>query len=242
MDKLIFNGEGWPLTQESLEQIEKAYAKPITGLTKALGDNLILTGLEDDGNGGLTAGYIVFNQELLPFEAGVEQANAVVVEETVNANYDNDGDGNFGTNAPVWKKRYAKFAAAGSGVADIDFSTLRRYRAGVEKKGIIQIKPNDQTVAASGDFSSIVPTNEVTLVYSQTYEVFFTENMNTDDYLIYFSLNNSSTGGFPMSFNVYEKRNDGFKFSLFRALADSTDISLQDVEVTQNYEVSIFKR
>ena len=160
MDKLVFSGEGWPLTQEALKQIETAYKQPLDGLTKALGDNLILTGLEDDGNGGLTAGYIVFNGELLPFQAGDPQNNAVIIEETFTANYDNNGDGVFGTNAPVWKRRYAKFAAAGSGVANIDFSSLRRYRSsGLLLSGEIVLNLNS-SYTVSGDLASITVSNE----------------------------------------------------------------------------------
>jgi len=148
MDILTFEGEGWPLVQEALKFIEAAYQEPFKAVAKSLGEGyLIISGVEDQGNGTVNAGYVLIDGEIMPFLAGSIGANVVIVQETVEANYDNNGDGNFVNQAPVWKKRYAKFGLAGTGEETVAFSNFERLdtqqqimnKTKFVKKGSVQL-------------------------------------------------------------------------------------------------------
>ena len=153
MDQLIFSQEGWPLVQESVLFIEQMFKKPIEALGQSVGDNVIIFGVEEN-NGAVSPGYVVHNGELLPFIAGNLGENVVIVEETTEANYDTNNDGNFTNLAPVWKKRYAKFGLAGTGVEDIPFADFERiealkdlkYRPDFLHQGKININFSDPTL------------------------------------------------------------------------------------------------
>jgi hypothetical protein len=157
MEQLIFQGEGWPLVQESVLFIEQMFKKPIEALGKALGDSVIIHGVEND-NGVVSAGYILHNGELLPFMAGNLGANVVIVEETTEAGYDTEGTGNYTDQAPIWKKRYAKFGLAGTGVENVafaDFERLQNLHAKPQFLKTGKMIKNQNTFAVTGDFVSV---------------------------------------------------------------------------------------
>lgn len=190
MDQLIFQQEGWPLVQESIKQIERAYTEPLTGLGKILGDNVILSGLnaisDGQGNTSVSPGYVVIGGEILPFEAGIEQTRVIVVEEITEANYDVNGDNVFNSQAPVWKKRYAKFGSGAGSIAFSEFTRLDKLNDKVKflKKGYAKLTSFSELPAQNpppptsvvGDFTAIQEMPEDPLQPSaKRFKIYFTE-------------------------------------------------------------------
>jgi len=162
MDKLVISGEGFPLTQETLLFKENQFQEPMKALTRALGNNVIVSGMNilSVGSGGsliTSDGFVIINNELLPFRGGSQQqANVVVIEETTNAGYDTQGNGNFDSQAPVWKKRWAQFGAIGMGISDTPYSSLTRLQNSLQLQ-------NSSTVVKKGDAELRCNNNQPTL-------------------------------------------------------------------------------
>ncbi|MGB1307546.1 MAG: hypothetical protein ACPG6B_01450 [Oceanihabitans sp.] len=165
MDKLIISGNGFGGTNEFLTFLENLSAEQITGLVAALGNNVIVTGMVPD-NGSLTSGFLIYNNELLPFEASAIGATIVIEEIITEAGYDIANTGNFSTILPVWKTRKAKFGSPGDPnvVASFSFTNLTRLTTMQQLRdtkleslleGQLNIIWNLQTV-------SLLPTGEFT--------------------------------------------------------------------------------
>ncbi len=139
MDKLIFSAQGFPGAIELLEFLESASHDQINALVKALGNNVIFDGVVDN-EGNSSAGWIVYNNEILPFEASATGETVVIVETVTEAAYDSSQTGNFNQILPVWKKRKAKFGNAGDAgvVASFTFDTLTRVRSLKTLDGLLQ--------------------------------------------------------------------------------------------------------
>ncbi|MBV7268356.1 hypothetical protein [Winogradskyella luteola] len=169
MDKLIISGQGFPGANEYLAFAESSSHDQINAIVRAIGDNVIFDGVVDD-NGNTSAGWIIYNNEILPFEASETGETVVIIETVTEAAYDTSQTGNFNQILPVWKNRKAKFGDPGDAgvVASFDFGTLNRIRtvktldglleqATEEILGLNEIATQDETNDNDNDTHVITP-------------------------------------------------------------------------------------
>lgn len=129
MNKYIAQGEGFPGDNEFLMLIQSIIGE-VSQLATLGGANYILKGCEVNGT-NVSAGWIVLDGEILPFEAG-QLGTKVAIEETIenavyleDANQDGQGD-----SKPTYFYRKAVFSASGAyNWSDIDkepFASIKR--------------------------------------------------------------------------------------------------------------------
>jgi hypothetical protein len=214
MDRMIISAAGYPGSSEWLSFIENQSIEQIEGLVKTIGDNVIVSGVVDD-NGTSSSGYIIFNNELLPFESSPTGATINIIETVTSAGYDTAEDDSFDEVLPVWKTRKAKF----SEVADTDvvdsfqFDTLERLETLISLKNKLSIKRsgnikltkiagNPIEMIVVGDFvnaellSSDVQNIRLRLTFAEI----------EGDYFPFFNiLNDDSTNTGLMNFAIHEQ-------------------------------------
>jgi hypothetical protein len=119
MDKLNISATGYPLTNDTARALNEMSKHPTEALAASLGQFTIISGVVDDGT-NLSAGYITYDGELLPFIAGASQPNIEVVEVVTDGFYDD------GTTVakPVRTVRYAQGTANGAARPISDFKRL----------------------------------------------------------------------------------------------------------------------
>lgn len=129
MDKLIISGTGLPGAIELLEFKQDSIHAMIDSIVKAIGNNVIFDGVEDN-EGNTSAGWIIYNNEILPFVESATGETVVIKEVITTAAYDDTQTGNFSQIQPIWKKRHCEFGDPGDAdvVASFSFETLTRVR------------------------------------------------------------------------------------------------------------------
>ncbi|HAX15702.1 MAG: hypothetical protein CMF34_01775 [Leeuwenhoekiella sp.] len=122
MNKLEIQGSGFPGTNKTWRFV-RDMINDVHKLTALGGQNYIVTGCTVNG-GQVSAGYVVINGELLPFEAGALAADVIIVETVENTTYleDLDQDGQ-GDEKQTYFTRVARF---GSGAGSVAWNTLER--------------------------------------------------------------------------------------------------------------------
>lgn len=169
MDKLVISGLGFPGSNEYLEFSEASSHDQINAIVKALGNNVIFDGVIDD-NGNSSSGWIIYNNEILPFEASATGDTVVIIETITTAAYDTSQTGNFNDVLPAWKKRKAKFGATIEvGVVDsFDFEELTRLnnlqiinglliQATEERLGLVEIPTQEEANSNDNDTHALTP-------------------------------------------------------------------------------------
>ncbi len=123
MDEIKFQQPtGFKVQNKTFEFLQNAYQSAIGHLCKMYGDNLILYGCELVGS-SRTAGAVVINGELLPFEASPDNDKILIEETTQTVQYKS------GELLPAYYTRKAKCSSTGT----IDFSDLQRITTGRKK-------------------------------------------------------------------------------------------------------------
>ena len=108
---------GFPLRTDSvLGFMQEGYSDLAVAMVAIMGNNVIISGVENDGT-GLTQGWIIYDGELLPFLAGAASEYFSIVSEGTDFLFK---DGNLKT------VRFTKYAT--SAVTGIEISTLKRIR------------------------------------------------------------------------------------------------------------------
>jgi hypothetical protein len=87
MDRIELEDTGFPYSAQTLRFMQEAFTRPLADLCKAHGSNFIAWGCDVSG-GSITAGAIVVDGELLPFEAGVYNAKFKIEESSTNVVYE----------------------------------------------------------------------------------------------------------------------------------------------------------
>ena len=129
MDNLQSHTGGFPLETETLDFLQEQ-SKLVMALS-ALGgtDTYILSGVKIE-NTNITAGYIVYNGEVIPFRAGKVGAQVSIYEATENVTYqedaDNDGEGD---SKVAYTRREARIGTGG--VVTFDLSDLKPFVEGI---------------------------------------------------------------------------------------------------------------
>ncbi len=86
MNRIDIKEGGFPLNTDTLEFMQSAYSKSIKALAAIGGDNYILIGCEELGQ-GFRDGFVVINGELLPFKGGTYRDFVRIVESSDTAFY-----------------------------------------------------------------------------------------------------------------------------------------------------------
>jgi hypothetical protein len=128
MDKLMTSDTGFPGTTETFDRINEMAKQPTEALALAMGDLTIISGVVDDGT-NITDGYVIIDNELLPFEGAATQTNVEIIEIITEAFYDN----NTTVELPIYKKRFARPAAGGSYLLE-DFKRINKLHNTVSIK------------------------------------------------------------------------------------------------------------
>lgn len=92
--------------QDTLKYMQDAYASNFDLLAKFVGDKVILDGVVDDGS-NVSAGWISYNGELIPFTGGAKQSNVLVQDVGTDELYDD------GIERPFYYAKTAKMVNAG---------------------------------------------------------------------------------------------------------------------------------
>jgi hypothetical protein len=186
MDRIINSASGYPLSDEWLAFFENQSIEQIEGLVKAIGNNVIVSGVIDD-NGTSSSGYIIYNNELLPFDGGSTGTTVNIIETVSSEGYDTAEDDSFDEVLPVWKTRKAKFLDPGDVgvVATFSFNSLSRLEGVTDLASRLQLLKSgtittlistefSDTAIATGDFigASILPSSED---YIQIIKIHFLE-------------------------------------------------------------------
>jgi microcystin-dependent protein len=125
MDYLKLESGGFPLTTKTFEFLHKAHEDAINALTAFGGETYILKGVEVSA-GNVSAGSIVYQGEILPFEASEEHATVSIIEtiEKIPYNEDLDTDGSLDLK-DGYVTRYAICGTGFDEVATFNFSELK---------------------------------------------------------------------------------------------------------------------
>lgn len=98
---------GFPLTQDTMEFIQKSYNDVLGVFTGIAGKYIILTGLTETTPNNFTNGWVIVDGEIVPFVGGIGQPSVVVTQTTENYTFrDNSVH-------PVIIQRVAGFAVSG---------------------------------------------------------------------------------------------------------------------------------
>ena len=112
--------DGYPLTQDTLDFMQKSYRDAIAAMAGLMGNLVIVSGVADLGaNWG--DGWVVMNGELLPFVGGVKAARVIVEEITGTETFAN------ASVQTVLYTRRARLASVG-GDAFADFVRLTNMK------------------------------------------------------------------------------------------------------------------
>lgn len=169
MDKLNVSAQGFPASNEYLLFAESSSHDMINAIVKSIGNNVIFDGVVDT-EGNTSAGWIIYNNEILPFEASATGETVVIIETVTSAAYDSSQAGTFDEILPVWTKRKAKFGDPGDAgvVASFAFDTLTRVRnlqtldgllqqATEETLGLVEIATQTEANTTDDDTHAITP-------------------------------------------------------------------------------------
>lgn len=110
----LTNLGGFPMTQYTLDFMQKSYRESLGALARLVGSAVIVSGMEETGS-TVANGWISYNGELLPFIGGPKQSTWIVEELAESRKFADLVDRN------VYFTRQARFAAGG-----IAYSSLQR--------------------------------------------------------------------------------------------------------------------
>lgn len=228
MDRIVISGQGYPMTNEWHAFLEGIAVNQITGLVKAIGNNVIVSGMTNTG-GTIADGWLIHNNELLPFQSGALDTTIVIVETVTSAGYDTAEDDSFDEVLPVWKTRVAKFGDPGDEgvVGSFSYSILTRIESlknllsklSFKKSGQVTITYSDgtpQNAVATGDF---IGAEILAGASSNTFtRVRLTFEAITGDYEALMNFD-TSEGGYNgiLNLSVYEKTSTSITVDIKRA-------------------------
>lgn len=143
MGKFIISASGYPADLDLLRRINDNSNSVTKSVASAVGDNTIISGVESDST-NISAGFIVYNGELLPFRTGVLQSRFKVVTFQHTGFY----DGNPNTQV-TYEEKWAEPTADPSGVLISSLFRIRALKDGVAHLG-------SATATIQGDGSGLV--------------------------------------------------------------------------------------
>lgn len=107
MNKIQLEENGFPFSAVSVRFLQESAADGIKNLAKAFGSDCILYGCEVSGT-SISAGAVVVNGEVIPFEAGTYNAKFTISETTTSVTYQDN------VQRPAYITRVARCSASGA--------------------------------------------------------------------------------------------------------------------------------
>lgn len=107
MNKIVLEDNGFPFSATAVRFLQTAASDGIKNLAKAFGEDCILFGCDVNGN-AISAGAIVVNGEVIPFEAGTYNAKFTIEETTASVTYKDN------VQRAAYYTRVARCSATGS--------------------------------------------------------------------------------------------------------------------------------
>ncbi|WP_026725555.1 hypothetical protein [Flavobacterium sasangense] len=125
-NKLIVSATGFPGTNKTLRFIQDAFREPLGALAQMAGEKTIITGVVNTA-GVVSDGFIVYQNEIIPFKGGAFANTVTIFEAFENVDYNTDINNDTVLDSlPAYRTIYAK---CGTGGIDIfNFSELFRLR------------------------------------------------------------------------------------------------------------------
>jgi hypothetical protein len=118
MNKLnLTNIGGLPFDQQVLEFMQDGYSKPLGALAALCGDKTIVTGVELVG-GNITAGWISYQGELIPFIGAAPAARVQITEQIISYVFEDNNSYSVET------RRFAELVAVGGQFDFVDLQPL----------------------------------------------------------------------------------------------------------------------
>ena len=111
---------GFPLETVTFKHMQEAYLGGLNAIGAWAG-NCILTGIQNLGNENYSAGWIVYEGEMIPFEGGVYQQEVSIIETVTFVEYEETG-----LSQEAYKTKTAKFGNIAGAIAVFGFSSLGR--------------------------------------------------------------------------------------------------------------------
>lgn len=125
-NKLIVSASGFPGTNKTLRFIQDAFREPLESLAKLAGEKTILTGVVNTG-GTVSQGFITYNGEIIPFQAGPYASTVTIIESIENVAYNTDAnDDTILDSLPAYRTIYARCGTGGSVI--FPYSDLSRLK------------------------------------------------------------------------------------------------------------------
>lgn len=147
MDQLIVEQrDGFPANNETWRRVNKMVVDVATSLAATAGDNVIISGVVDDGT-TISAGYVVYQGELFEFITGASGDYFELIEEQITRPYNANGSQAYG----VYLKRYLK---PSSNAAHVPLASLTRLRAVVDASSVVSLGS-----VSIEDYNGISPDN-----------------------------------------------------------------------------------
>lgn len=243
MKTLQLEGGGFPLTTKTLEQLRDMAEQIAHVVSQMAGnDKVIISGVEEQGTGLYSDGWVVIEGELLPFVGGALGTHIAVIEAVEQAQYLKDDDNNgIGDFVDAYFERYATFSdVATNNHLFEDFVRYESLYGGVLKSGEVIVNPFSNNITVTGDF-----TNAVFLVVDDQFDGFthfkieFEELL--DEYHILITRQTSQNANIylyqPYSFAVTLKGQTFIQLST-RPL----NVSGQSIIEPQKYQISLIKK
>ncbi len=116
---------GFPFDQQTLEFMQDAYTRVVTGLGGMFGDNVILSGVEDTGS-NYTDGWVAIGGEVLPFEGGLKNVRIIIEQTATELTFEDTNE------HAVEVTRVAKCASTGG----VSFSSFKRLGQAIRDASI----------------------------------------------------------------------------------------------------------
>lgn len=131
---------GFPATQGTLDFMQQSYRDGIGAIAALCGNKVIVSGVEADA-GNVSAGWIVVDGELIPFEAGTVDTDVVILETAVAGTFADD------TSHDIYYTKIARCGPAG----DFAFAELERLTAlqNIWRPGDLKMKAVDSVYEAA---------------------------------------------------------------------------------------------
>ncbi|MDC9722351.1 MAG: hypothetical protein PSN34_06210 [Urechidicola sp.] len=126
MDHIILQSGGFPLTTKSIQFLHSAHESAIKALTSFGGTTYILNGVEDTA-GTISAGFIVYQGEVLPFDESAAHATVSIIEtiEQIPYNEDLNVDGNLDLKDGYVTRKAICGAGLANSVLEFPFTDLK---------------------------------------------------------------------------------------------------------------------
>lgn len=237
MKSLHLESGGYPGTIKTLKQLRDMTEQVAHVVSQMCGNLVIVSGVEDQGGGVYSDGWVVIDGELLPFVGGALNTHVTIVETVEQVQYlkdeDNNGIGDF---VDAYTERYATFTdVATDNYLFQDFVRYEDTNSEIIRFGILRYFP-----ALGDDLQALVDFGTGTELPGDTasdikFEIDFEEVAY--DYHVLITERQISNNPTLLIPQIVQKSNNSFIVK-FKTLDNS---SINNLTGVYEYDVSLLK-